>query len=73
MCEGYSSHSVCLSVTKLVAAATYTLFASPKCSVIRFLMVFQMHVLCGFCRNCFVCCHYLIGTGSRITIIGFAI
>ena len=29
MCEGYGSHSVCLSVTKLAAAATY-LICEPK-------------------------------------------
>ena len=49
--------SVCLPVTTL--AATYL----PNSSVIRFLMVFQMHDLCGFRRKRFICqfwCHLLI-------------
>ena len=49
MCEGYCSHSVCLSVITLTAS-----FASPRCSVITFIMAFQMHDLCEFCRKCFV-------------------
>ena len=31
------------------------LFASPKCSVIRFSMAFQRHDMCGFLRKRFVC------------------
>ena len=38
------------SVTKLAATVTYTSFASPKCCVIRFLMAFRRHELCGFLR-----------------------
>ena len=47
---------VCLSVTTLAATCTCIyLVVSPKCSVIRFLMAFQMHDLCGFRQNHFVC------------------
>ena len=44
---------VCLSITKLLLL--HTSFASPKCSVIRFLIAFQRRDLCGFLRKRFVC------------------
>ena len=46
MYEGYGSHSVCVCL--------YTSFASPNCGVIRFLMAFETHDLCGFRRKRFV-------------------
>ena len=41
----------CLSVTTL---QLHTSFASPKCSIIRFLMALQRYDLCGFLRKLFV-------------------
>ena len=58
MREGYGSRSVCVCVSACLSittlTATYTSFASPNFDVIRFLVAFQTHDLCGFRRERFV-------------------
>ena len=54
MREGYGSRSVCVCVSVCLSATTLISFASPNCNVIRFLMAFQTHDLCGFCSECFI-------------------